>query len=62
MYTADRLRRRGFWLEYASMDLGSHARPEQPVPGLAVAAAALLVMPLLALAKRRTGQALDNRA
>ena len=43
-------------------DLGGHARAEQSVPGLAVAAAALLVMPLLALAKRRTGQALDNRA
>jgi divalent metal cation (Fe/Co/Zn/Cd) transporter len=42
-------------------DLASHARPGQSVPGLAVAAAALLVMPALAIAKRRTGQALGNR-
>jgi divalent metal cation (Fe/Co/Zn/Cd) transporter len=42
-------------------DLASHARPGQSVPGLAVAAAALLVMPALAVAKRRTGQALGNR-
>lgn len=37
-------------------DLAGHARPGHPVPGLAVAAAALAVMPLLAVAKRRTGQ------
>jgi divalent metal cation (Fe/Co/Zn/Cd) transporter len=42
-------------------DLAGHARPGQSVPGLAVAAAALLVMPALAIAKRRTGQALGNR-
>jgi divalent metal cation (Fe/Co/Zn/Cd) transporter len=42
-------------------DLASHARPGQSVPGLAIAAAALLVMPALAIAKRRTGQALGNR-
>lgn len=42
-------------------DLVSHARPGQSVPGLAVTAAALLVMPGLAIAKRRTGQALGNR-
>jgi divalent metal cation (Fe/Co/Zn/Cd) transporter len=42
-------------------DLVSHARPEQSVPGLAVTTAALLVMPGLAIAKRRTGQALGNR-
>lgn len=42
-------------------DLASHARPGHSVPGLAVAAAALVVMPLLAVAKRRTGQALGNR-
>jgi divalent metal cation (Fe/Co/Zn/Cd) transporter len=41
-------------------DLVSHARPEQSVAGLAVTAAALLVMPGLAIAKRRTGQALGN--
>jgi divalent metal cation (Fe/Co/Zn/Cd) transporter len=42
-------------------DLAGHARPGQPAAGLAVAAAALLVMPALAVAKRRTGQALGNR-
>jgi hypothetical protein len=36
-------------------------RPGAPAAGLAVAAAALLVMPALAVAKRRTGQALGNR-
>jgi divalent metal cation (Fe/Co/Zn/Cd) transporter len=39
----------------------SGARPEQSVARIAVTAAALLVMPGLALAKRRTRQALDNR-
>ena len=42
-------------------DLIGHARPEHSIPGLAVTAAALLVMPGLAIAKRRTGQALSNR-
>ena len=42
-------------------DLTRHAQPEQSITGLAVAAAALIVMPLLALAKRRTGRALDNQ-
>ena len=42
-------------------DLAGHARPGQSVPGLAVSAAALLVMPALAIAKRRTGRALGNR-
>lgn len=42
-------------------DLAEQARPGQSLPGLAVAAAALLVMPLLAVAKRRTGEALGNR-
>jgi hypothetical protein len=42
-------------------DLVTAARPAQSVPGLAVTAAALVVMPVLAIAKRRTGQALGNR-
>ena len=42
-------------------DLATAARPGQSVPGLAVTAAALIVMPALAIAKRRTGQALRNR-
>ncbi|MGA3151823.1 MAG: cation transporter [Streptosporangiaceae bacterium] len=42
-------------------DLVSQARPEPSAAGIAITAAALLVMPGLALAKRRTGQALGNR-
>jgi divalent metal cation (Fe/Co/Zn/Cd) transporter len=42
-------------------DLVTGARPEQSVPGIAVTAAALLIMPGLAIAKRRTGNALGNR-
>jgi divalent metal cation (Fe/Co/Zn/Cd) transporter len=42
-------------------DLVTGAQPRASGPGLAVAAAALLVMPGLALAKRRTGRALGNR-
>jgi divalent metal cation (Fe/Co/Zn/Cd) transporter len=43
-------------------DLVSQHRPEQSTAGIAVTAAALVVMPLLALAKGRTGQMLGNRA
>jgi divalent metal cation (Fe/Co/Zn/Cd) transporter len=42
-------------------DLVQQARPEVSVPGIAVSAAALVVMPLLSLAKHRTGKALGNR-
>jgi divalent metal cation (Fe/Co/Zn/Cd) transporter len=42
-------------------DLATHTEPGQSIPGLAVTAAALIVMPALAVAKRRTGQALSNR-
>lgn len=42
-------------------DLVIQGRPEQSVPGLAVTAVALIVMPVLAVAKRRTGQQLGNR-
>jgi divalent metal cation (Fe/Co/Zn/Cd) transporter len=42
-------------------DLVSGARPGHSVAGLAVTAAALLVMPSLAMAKRRTGLALGSR-
>lgn len=45
----------------AVRDLATAARPGQSVPGLAVTAAALIVMPVLAVAKRRTGQQLGNR-
>jgi hypothetical protein len=43
-------------------DLAGHTRPAGSPAGLAIAAAALVVMPALALAKRRTGQALGNQA
>jgi divalent metal cation (Fe/Co/Zn/Cd) transporter len=43
------------------VNLATKSRPEHSVPGLAVTAAALVVMPGLALAKRRTGRALGNR-
>ncbi len=42
-------------------DLAGHSRPGHSPVGLAVAAAALLVMPLLAAAKLRTGRALGDR-
>jgi divalent metal cation (Fe/Co/Zn/Cd) transporter len=42
-------------------DLLTHARPGESVAGLAITAAALVVMPVLAVAKRRTGQAMGNR-
>ena len=42
-------------------DLISRARPGQPVAGLIVTAAALVIMPSLAVAKHRTGKALNNR-
>jgi divalent metal cation (Fe/Co/Zn/Cd) transporter len=42
-------------------DLATQAQPRQSIPGLAVTAAALIVMPVLAIAKRRTGTALGNR-
>ena len=45
----------------AIRDLAVRSRPEQSTAGLAVTAAALIVMPLLALAKQRTGRALGNR-
>lgn len=45
----------------AIRDLATHARPGQSPAGLAVAGAALVVMPALAVAKQRTGRALGNR-
>ena len=41
-------------------DLVTRARPGESIAGLAVCAAALVVMPVLAVAKRRTGQAMGN--
>lgn len=42
-------------------DLVTQARPAPSILGLAVTAAALVVMPALAVAKRRTGRQLGNR-
>ena len=42
-------------------DLLTRARPGESIAGMAVSAAALVVMPVLAVAKRRTGQAMGNR-
>jgi divalent metal cation (Fe/Co/Zn/Cd) transporter len=42
-------------------DLATGTQPRQSIPGLAVTATALIVMPALAIAKRRTGKALGNR-
>jgi len=42
-------------------DLATHARSEASAPGIVVAGAALVVMPLFAFAKLRTGKALGNR-
>jgi len=42
-------------------DLVTGAQPRESVPGLVIAAAALLVMPGLAVAKRLTGRALGSR-
>lgn len=42
-------------------DLAAAARPGHSPAGLAITAAALLVMPALAVAKRRTGRALGSR-
>ena len=43
-------------------DLATQGRPEQTIPGIAVTAAALVVMPLLATWKRRLGHELNNEA
>jgi divalent metal cation (Fe/Co/Zn/Cd) transporter len=45
----------------STYDLITQTRPGQSIPGLAVTTAALVVMPALAVAKRRTGKALGNR-
>ena len=42
-------------------DLLTRARPGESAAGLAITAAALVVMPVLAVAKQRTGQAMGNR-
>ena len=44
----------------AVRDLLTRAEPHESVPGIVLAAISLVVMPLLAIAKRRTGQAMSN--
>lgn len=46
----------------AVYDLARSARPEVSIAGIALATAALVVMPLLSIAKRRLGRQLDNAA
>jgi divalent metal cation (Fe/Co/Zn/Cd) transporter len=41
-------------------DLVVHAEPRESIPGIVLAAVSLVVMPLLALAKRRTGEAMRS--
>jgi divalent metal cation (Fe/Co/Zn/Cd) transporter len=41
-------------------DLVTHAEPAESVPGIALALVSLAVMPLLARAKRRTGEAMGS--
>ena len=40
----------------------THARPESSIPGMGVSAAALLIMPYLALTKRRIARRIDSAA
>jgi divalent metal cation (Fe/Co/Zn/Cd) transporter len=42
------------------LDLVTGARPERSIPGMALAALSLVVMPLLAAAKRRVGRAMSS--
>jgi divalent metal cation (Fe/Co/Zn/Cd) transporter len=46
----------------AARSLWRHERPEESISGIAIAAAALIVMPLLARAKRRVATGIDSRA
>src|SRR5207247_7434060 len=43
-------------------DLWARAAPEHSIPGILLAAASLVVMPLLARAKRRVGRSLSSGA
>ena len=46
----------------ALLDLLTRAEPHESVPGIALATASLVVMPVLAIAKRRTGEAMASAA
>jgi divalent metal cation (Fe/Co/Zn/Cd) transporter len=45
----------------AAWDLAARSQPGESVPGIVLAALSLLVMPVLALAKRRVGQHMSSR-
>lgn len=46
----------------SAWDLATGARPEESIPGIVLAAASLVVMPILARAKRRLATRLDSRS
>jgi len=46
----------------AVTDLGRKAAPERSIPGIALAAVSLIVMPVLSRAKKRVGKALASAA
>ena len=46
----------------SALDLATGARPEESVPGIVLATASLIVMPVLARAKRRLAERLDSRS
>lgn len=46
----------------SARDLLTGARPEESIPGIVLAAASLIVMPILARAKRRLATSLDSRS
>ena len=46
----------------SAWDLLTGARPEESIPGIVLAAASLIVMPILARAKRRLATSLDSRS
>ncbi len=52
----------GYILYEAGKKLYAHERPEASPVGLALALLSLIVMPVLALAKRRVGRAIESRA
>lgn len=52
----------GYILYEAGKKLYAHERPEASLVGLALALLSLIVMPALALAKRRVGRAIESRA
>ena len=46
----------------SGLTLARHEKPERSIPGIAVAAVSVVVMPLLARAKRRVAEGIDSAA